>query len=141
MNFLDILTIIVMAIILLFGIMALIYGFAEDDAPFGCICFGIAAVIFGALLPIFIVIDRSSGSTIGVITSVDKNFFGTTAVYVKTSETTQEKYCVEDDDVAEKAMQLIGKEVKVEYGTRVGIYSITKCNEAPIDKIIEMKSE
>jgi len=84
----------------------------------------------------FIVLDKGSGSTIGTITSVDKNFFGTTALYIKTSETAQEKYCIEfDEELEDTAKEFIGQEVKVSYGERVGIYSTGKCNQAPIESI------
>ncbi len=105
---------------------------------------GIISIIFGAaivflidsmiLLPV-LVLDKSSGTTLGVITSVDKNFFGSTAIYVKTSETEQEEYCAEDNEIIEKAKENIGNKVKVSYGTRVGFYKLKQCNQAPIDKI------
>ena len=95
--------------------------------------------VFGLLMFLtgmgFIVLDRGSGATIGEITSVDKNFFGTTAVYIKTSETEQEEYCIENNEVADQAKELIGKKVKVSYGERVGIYSTGRCSQAPIEKI------
>ena len=68
----------------------------------------------------FLVIDKSSGSTVGTITSVDKNFWGTTALYIKSTETNEEKYCIEyNKELEEKAKELIGKKVKVSYGKRV----------------------
>ena len=54
---------------------------------------------------------------------------------LKTSETAQEEYCVEDIELAAQATELIGKKVKVSYGERVGIYSVGRCSEAPIDVI------
>jgi hypothetical protein len=83
----------------------------------------------------FIVIDKGSGATIGEITSVDKNFYGTTALYVKTSETTQEEYCIEDLTLAQQAPDFIGKKVKITYGERVGLYSVAKCSQAPVESI------
>lgn len=77
---------------------------------------------------------------IGIITSVDKNFFGTTALYIKTTETTEEQYCIEDNKLAEVAKENIGKKVRVNYGTRVGIYSTGACDNAPVD-IIEVINE
>lgn len=38
-----------------------------------------------------------------------------------------------------KAKQNIGKKVKISYGTRLGLYPLNKCHEAPIDKIEEVK--
>ena len=38
-----------------------------------------------------------------------------------------------------KAKELIGKEVKISYGERVGLYSTSKCHQAPIEKIEEIK--
>jgi len=135
MNGLDVFLIILIVIGVLVG-FGLCISMAADD----CIGLGIGVLVMclffaGIFVLPFIVLDRGSGSTMGEITSVDKNFFGTTAVYVKTSETTQEEYCVEDSKVAEKAKELIGKKVKISYGERVGLYSTGRCNQAPISKI------
>ena len=136
MNFLDIIIIIVL-ILLTLG--ALILQFiAVSEQGYGMIggVFITWLVICGFIFCIsFVKIDKKSGSTIGTITSVDKNFFGTTAIYIKTSETEQEEYCIEDEEVVELAKELIGKEVKVDYGTRVGLYSTGRCSSAPIEKI------
>lgn len=96
-------------------------------------------VFFGCLC--FLVLDRGSGSTIGEITSIDKNFYGTTALYIKTSENSQEEYCIEDEKVVEVAKELIGKKVKISYGERVGLYSTGKCNQAPVEEIVEVGEE
>ena len=97
---------------------------------------GIYLMLGWTLIIPFIVIDKGSGSTVGEITSVDKNFFGTTAVYVKTIENEQEEYCIEFDELLEdKANKLIGQRVKISYGKRVGIYSTGKCGQAPIKEI------
>lgn len=85
--------------------------------------------------------DRQHAVNETIYDEVDKNFFGTTAIYIKSSETTQEKYCIEDDKVVEQAKELIGKEVKVEYGTRVGLYSTGRCSSAPIEKIEKLNKE
>lgn len=99
--------------------------------------------LFGSfiiLLP-FVALDKASGETIGTITSVDKNFFGSTAIYIKTSETEQEEYCAEDKKIIEEAKKNIGKKVKISYGTRVGLYPLKKCHQAPINKLEEIKDE
>lgn len=108
----------------------------KDDELEAAISIGFLALV-GAFITgfSFLVLDKGSGSTIGEITSIDKNFFGTTALYIKTSETTQEEYCIESEEVVEQAKELIGKKVKVSYGERVGIYSTGRCNQAPIEKI------
>lgn len=136
MNFIDIILIIVLAL-LTFGALALIVLALRDDEP------GVAGSMFVTYLVIvaficfaaWFTIDKKSGSTQGEITSVDKNFFGTTAVYIKVTETKEEIYCVEDENIAEIASNNIGNKVKVSYGTRVGFYSTGACNEAPISKI------
>lgn len=135
MNWLDIILIILIAIILVGGIVISILAWTESEISFGFRLLFTALFISSMLISPFIVFDKGSGSTIGTITSVDKNFFGTTAVYVKTSETTQEKLCIEDNELSKQAKSLIGKEVKVSYGTRVGLYSTGKCGQAPIEKI------
>lgn len=98
------------------------------------------AVSVVLLIP-FIALDRASGETIGTITSVDRNFFGSTAIYIKTSETQQEEYCAEDKEIIQQAKKNIGKKVKISYGTRIGFYPLKKCHEAPIDKLEEIKDE
>lgn len=140
MNWLDIILIILITIILVGGVVISILAWIEHEIGFG-FCLLFVALFISILLALpFIVLDNGAGSTIGTITSVDKNFFGTTAIYVKTSETTQEKLCIEDNELSEQAKSLIGKEVKVSYGTRVGLYSTGKCGQAPIEKI-EVVSE
>ena len=136
MNFLDIIFIILIIITFIGTIIFIGMASAEGDFEF------VIALIFGGLLVIgleflpFVVIDKASGSTIGTITSVDKNFFGTTALYIKTTETNEEEYCIEFDEKLEnQAKELIGKKVKITYGKRVGLYSTGKCSEAPVDTI------
>lgn len=142
MNWLDILLIGIGITLFICGLIILVMGFVDDEKIIGIVMF-ISMLIFAffvGILP-FIIIDRGSGSTIGTITSVDKNFFGTTAIYIKTSETEQEKYCIEDEGVTEQAKELIGKKVKIDYGTRVGLYSTGRCSSAPIEKIEEINKE
>ena len=136
MNFLDILIIIVLIMITL---MALLLQFmAVRDQEYGIIggIFGMWLVLFGFIFFVsFVNIDKKSGSTVGTITSVDKNFFGTTALYIKTTETSEEQYCMEDEKLVEVAKENIGKKVRINYGTRVGIYSTGACEDAPVDAI------
>lgn len=140
MNWLDIILIILITIILVGGVVISILAWVDGEIGLGFGMLFMAIFISSMFALPFIVLDNGAGSTIGTITSVDKNFFGTTAVYVKTSETTQEKLCIEDKELSEQAKSLIGKEVKVSYGTRVGLYSTGKCSQAPIEKI-EVVSE
>lgn len=125
-------------IILIIAIVITVLAFV-DDFEIG-ICVLIVSIfatgIIDALIlsPIF-VLDKSAGATIGIITSVDKNYFGSTAIYIKTSETTQEEYCAEDEEIIKIAKENIGNKVKIEYGTRIGLYELKQCNQAPIEKI------
>lgn len=142
MNFLDIIIIILLACAVVGGII--FFRWAKDEGGEPII---LAAVVvltislcIGLLVP-FTVIDKGAGSTIGEITSVDKNFFGTAAVYIKTSEISQETYCIEDEEIVNKAQELIGKRVRIYYGERVGLYSTGKCSQAPISKIEEVGNE
>lgn len=106
------------------------------DGVFLSVLSAIFALFIQACLVLpFLALDKSSGSTIGKITSVDKNYFGTTAIYLKVNETKEEEYCAEDEEIIELAKKYIGKEVKVSYGTRVGLYHLNQCREAPIEKI------
>lgn len=136
MNWLDIILIIMIIIIFAGGLILLTLCLIEQEVCFGFCLLFVSLLIVGILTLPFIVVDKGSGTTIGIITSVDKNFFGTTAIYVKTSETTQEKYCIEFNKKLENtAKELIGKEVKISYGERVGLYSTGKCSQAPVEKI------
>lgn len=141
MNWLDIILIIINIGLLIFGIVSVIMAIIKrndySEWGFASIMFWMFYLSLGWLiygLP-FAVLDRGSGNTVGTITSVDKNFFGTTAIYVKTSETNQEKYCIENEDIADLAKTLIDKKVKISYGERIGMYSTGQCHQAPIDKI------
>lgn len=141
MNFLDIIIVIVLILLTLGALILQFIAVSEEE--YGMIggVFVMWLVICGFIFCVsFVNIDKNSGATVGTITSVDKNFFGTTAIYIKTTETTEEQYCIEDNKLSEVAKENIGKKVKISYGTRVGIYSIGACNNAPID-IIEVINE
>ena len=141
MNFLDI---IIVVVLILLTLGALILQFmAVSEEEYGMIggVFVMWLVICGFIFCVsFVSIDKKSGSTVGTITSVDKNFFGTTALYIKTTETTEEQYCIEDKKLAEIAKENIGKKVRINYGSRVGIYSRGACDNAPVD-VIELINE
>lgn len=132
MNWLDIIIIIIIAIITL-GAMGLVL-MAIQEQEIGMIggVFITWLILTGVCILPFLVIDKAAGTTVGEITSVDRNFFGTHAIYIKTSETEQEKYCTESLDITKIAVNNIGKKVKVKYNTRVGLYSTGACNEAPV---------
>lgn len=136
MNWLDALLIVIGGVFIVLGIVALVWCAIDGEVGSGVIILVIAiGCAFLTSVAPFIIVDKSSGVTIGEITSVDKNFFGTTAIYLKVNEATQEKGCIEDKELAKLATELIGKKVKVSYGTRVGLYSTGKCNYAPINTI------
>ena len=137
MNFLDIIIIVGILIPATVGaLVCQITSIIEKDYEFIIEVFITWLIIFVFVFTIsFVNIDKKSGSTVGNITSVDKNFFGTTALYIKTTETTEEQYCIEDNKLAEIAKENIGKKVRINYGTRVGIYSTGACDNAPVDTI------
>lgn len=142
MNFLDIIIIIVNVIIIFIGIGFMMFSLVDGydleeklDEMFFSLVVTIFILSVTFLLP-FLVIDKSSGNSIGTITSVDKNFFGTTALYIKITETNEEKYCIEfDEELENQAKELIGQKVKISYGKRVGLYSTSKCRKAPVEEI------
>ena len=142
MNFLDIIIIVGILIPATVGaLVCQITSIIEKDYEFIIEVFITWLIIFCFVFTIsFVNIDKNSGATVGTITSVDKNFFGTTSLYIKTTETTEEQYCIEDNKLAEVAKENIGKKVRVNYGTRVGIYSTGACDNAPVD-IIEVINE
>lgn len=140
MNFLDIIIIIAIIITIIITVLSAVEVKNGADESLIFVLVGIIAIL-SFIGCFFLVIDKGAGSTIGEITSVDKNFFGTTAVYVKTSETSQETYCIEDEEIVNKAQESIGKRVRIYYGERVGLYSTGKCSQAPISKIEEVGNE
>lgn len=135
MNWLDIIIIIVIAIITLGAMGLTLMAIQEQETGMIGGVFITWLILIGVCMLPFLTIDKASGTTIGEITSVDRNFFGTHAIYIKTSETEQEKYCTESLDVTKIAVNNIGKKVKIKYNTRVGLYSTGACSEAPVVKI------
>lgn len=139
MNILDVILGVIVLLGGLGGLILAICAFKDYEIEVGCLILFIGGLLaFFAGMPL-LVLDKGSGATIGEITSVDKNFFGTTALYIKTSENSQEKYCIENKEVATQAAEFIGKKVKITYGERVGIYSTGRCHEAPVEKIEELE--
>lgn len=142
MNWLDIIEILIIAFIAIGSIVLEVMAISDEEYGFAVGCFITSLFLCAVAIGIFFgVIDKSSGTTQGVITSVDKNFFGTTAVYIKTSESSQEKYCIENDEIAKIAGENIGKKVTVKYGKRVGLYSTGRCSEGPIEDIKLVENE
>lgn len=135
MNWIDVILCVIIGIIIL-GVMGItIEAFHENEAGMVPCVFITGIILIGICLSPFLTVDKAAGATIGTITAVDRNFFGTTAVYIKTSETEQEEYCIENDEIKKIAANSIGKKVKVKYGTRVGLYSTGACSQAPIKEI------
>ena len=135
MNWLDFIIIFIIAIITLGAIGLIFMAIQEDEKEMIGGVFITWLVLTGVCMIPFLTIDKASGTTIGTITSVDRNFFGTHAIYIKTSETEQEKYCTEDIDITKIAVNNIGKKAKIKYNTRVGLYSTGACSEAPVINI------
>ena len=136
MNWLDIIGILIIVFIVIGSIILDVIAITDKEYSFvgGCSVVSLFLCAFVVLI-FFFVCDKSAGVTQGYITSVDKNFFGTTALYIKTTETTEEQYCIEDEDLVEIAKENIGKKVTVKYGKRVGLYSTGRCNQGPIESI------
>lgn len=138
MNWLDIIFIILFVISIIVGSVLFIISVKDYEIASGIACL-IGSILIGGLFFLvfpFLVIDKASGITVGTITSVDKNFFGTTAIYIKTIENKEEKYCIEFDEKLENlANEYLGKKVKISYGKRVGFYSLSKCHQAPLETI------
>lgn len=136
MNWLDILLIMIISICFIGGIILSTSAFVDYEIGLGIAVITLSIIISGFFLLFFLVIDKHSGATIGTITSVDKNFFGTTALYIKTIENKEEEYCIEfNEDLETQANNYMGKKVKISYGKRVGLYSTGKCSQSPIEKI------
>ena len=136
MNWLDIIGILITIVIVIGSIVLEVIGISDKEYEVAGGCFVSSLFLCGVVVLIFFfVCDKSAGVTQGYITSVDKNFFGTTAIFIKTSESSQEEYCVEDDKIVDIANENIGKKITVKYGKRVGLYSTARCNQGPIESI------
>lgn len=141
MNWLDIIMLILAVGLFIGAVVALVVNIKDDNTSFGIFKAFVILLFEFIPMPYFVVLDKGVGSTIGTITSVDKNFFGTTSLYIKTSENTQEKYCIENEDIVNVANELIGQNVKISYGERVGLYSTNKCHSAPVEMIEQYTEE
>jgi len=137
MNFIDIILIIISTIVLVVGLFLIILAIKDGEYEImgGFLFVTIVFLVFTLFIP-FLVIDKNSGSTIGTITSVDRSFWGYTKLYIKTTETNEEEYCIEyDDELILMAQENLGNKVKISYDERVGFYSVSKCHQSPIIKI------
>lgn len=135
--------IVIAIILLLVGIVITVWACIEEG--FEGIYIGLASLLVIGIIDFFLIspfvaLDKSSGTTIGTITAVDKNFFGTYTIYLKTAENNEDKYCAENQEIVEIAKELIGEKVQLYYGERIGLYHLNQCRMAPIEKI-ELKGE
>ena len=136
MNWLDIIGILIIAFIVIGSIVLDVIAIMDKEYEFVGGCSVVSLFLCALVVFIFFFIcDKSAGVTQGYITSIDKNFFGTTAIFIKTSESSQEEYCIEDDKIVDIANENIGKKVTVKYGKRVGLYSTGICNQVLIESI------
>lgn len=85
----------------------------------------------------FVVIDNDNKTIEGILTNVEKNWYGTYTIYIRTDK--NEKYCTENKSIVEFAKKELGRKVIIGKGTREGIYGITKCHQAPIEHIERIK--
>ena len=130
----------IIAIILIISwIVLTILGFIEDIEMGFLSLFGLGLsviLIDYLILCPFIALDRASGTTIGTITAVDKTFWGTTKLYIKTTENNEDEYCIEDETIAKKAKELVGQKVQLYYSERIGLYHLNQCKSSPIEEIM-----
>lgn len=130
--------IIIGVILIIAGLVAIVVGAIEEGIEgfyVGIIGLIICGGIGCAICSPFIAIDKASGTTIGTITAVDKNFFGTYTIYLKTAENNEDKYCAENEEIVAQAKENVGNKVQLYYGERIGLYHLNQCRQAPIDKI------
>lgn len=91
--------------------------------------FFLMLVAYGLIRPI-VVIDTEPMILDGKIEGVEKNIGGTYTLHFKTDK--REKFCIENEGIAEFAEKHSGEHVIIGKGTREGIYPIGHCQEAPI---------
>ena len=128
-----------MFICVIIAILVLVGGVAAmvkiDDFEINTSLGVLLVFIIALLLLPHIAVDKSSGTTVGIITAVDKNFFGTYTIYLKTTEQKEDEYCVESEEIVKIAKDGLNKKVQLFYGERVGLYELNQCKSAPVDKI------
>ena len=132
--------IVLVIIITIIGFIFMEMSIHEEEYEFLILIIFATIGLNALILSPFVALDKSSGTTIGTITAVDKDFFGTTTLYIKTTEN-KDEYCMEDDTIINQAKELVGKKVQLYYGERVGIYPLNKCRKAPIDKIEKIEGK
>lgn len=86
--------------------------------------------IFG--LTQVLVIDKNADMTIGILVGIEKEPLGSTSVYIRTGDSEQRRYCMEDEELIQFAKKHLGETIRVGWGDRVGFYSLNKCKQAPI---------
>ena len=63
----------------------------------------------------FIVVDTNNKTIEGILTNVEKNWYGTYTIYIRTDK--NEKYCTENKLIVEFAKKELGREVILGKGT------------------------
>ena len=87
MNWLDIIGILIIVFIVIGSVILDVIAITDKEYSFVGGCFVVSLFLCALVVLIFFfVCDKSAGVTQGYITSIDKNFFGTTAIFIKTSE-------------------------------------------------------
>ena len=129
----------IIAIVLIIAwIVLTIFGFVEDIETGFISLFEVGLIVIIVdyfILSPFVALDKASGSTVGTITAVDKTFWGTTKLYIKTTENNEDTYCIEDETIVNQAKELIGEKVQLYYDERVGLYHLNQCTSSPVEKI------
>jgi len=110
------------------------YRLAKDDISLMSYIF---VMLFAGLTFVFgltqvLVIDKNADMTIGVLVGMEREPLGSVSVYIRTGDSEQRHYCMEDEELIQFAKEHLGETVRVGWGDRVGFYPLNKCRQAPI---------
>ena len=126
--------VVVMIVVSLCLLIISTYRLANDDISLLSylliMLFAGTTLIFG--LTQVLVIDKNADMTTGVLVGMERSPLGSTTIYIRTGDSEQRHYCIEDEELIYFAKEHLGETVRVGWGERVGFYSLNKCRQAPI---------
>ena len=126
--------VVVMIVVSLCLLVISTYRLAEDDISLVSylliMLFAGTTFVFG--LTQVLVIDKNADMTVGVLVGMEREPLGSVSVYIRTGDSEQKHYCMEDEELIHFAKEHLGEVVRVGWGDRVGFYPLNKCRQAPI---------
>lgn len=126
--------VVVMIVVSLCLLIISTYRLANDDISLlnYILIMLFAGVTFTFGLTQVLVIDKNADMAVGTLVGIEKEPLGSVSVYIRTGDSEQRRYCMEDEELIQFAKEHIGEVVRVGWGDRVGFYPLNKCRQAPI---------